>query len=170
MGDHCPIIHCLQCMISKFYLEYFLLYRYLITVLGWVVSGIEACMKSKCPIDEEPYEISLDNHDCSDGPKTGRLRVLNNVCSFSLSYHFVNIFLLNGLFSTVQIAVLHEIFQPHNRHQSFSAAWNSFSTATLWQHTNMTFKIWLELREVPSLRANNHYNIRTMKHVIRQPQ
>ncbi|CAO2840484.1 unnamed protein product [Amaranthus hypochondriacus] len=46
----------------------------------WILKPdwIEACMKSKSPIDEEPYEISLDNHGYCDGPKTGRLRVLNN--------------------------------------------------------------------------------------------
>lgn len=33
-------------------------------------------------VDEEPYEVSLDNYGCHDGPKTGRLRSLDNVCSF----------------------------------------------------------------------------------------
>ncbi|KMT05903.1 hypothetical protein BVRB_7g165610 [Beta vulgaris subsp. vulgaris] len=56
----------------------------------WILKTdwIEACMKSKCPIDEEPYEISLDNHDCSDGPKTGRLRVLNNAPKLFSSLKF----------------------------------------------------------------------------------
>ena len=36
-------------------------------------------MESKCPVDEEPYEVSLDNHGCQDGPKTGRLVALNKV-------------------------------------------------------------------------------------------
>ncbi|KAK9726426.1 hypothetical protein RND81_05G214200 [Saponaria officinalis] len=46
----------------------------------WVLKTdwVEACMERKCPVDEEPYEINLDNHGCCDGPKTGRLRALSN--------------------------------------------------------------------------------------------
>lgn len=36
-------------------------------------------MEAMNPVDEEPYEVSLDNHGCLDGPKTGRLRALNKV-------------------------------------------------------------------------------------------
>lgn len=36
-------------------------------------------MKAMHPLNEEPYEVSLDNHGCCDGPKTGRFRVLDNV-------------------------------------------------------------------------------------------
>ena len=34
------------------------------------------------PVDEEPYEVGLDNHGCHDGPKTGRLRALDNVSAY----------------------------------------------------------------------------------------
>ncbi|KAI9181257.1 hypothetical protein LWI28_013011 [Acer negundo] len=46
---------------------------------SWVlkIDWIKACMEAKCPVDEEPYEVSLDNHGCQDGPKTGRLVALN---------------------------------------------------------------------------------------------
>lgn len=40
-------------------------------------------MEAMYPVDEEPYEVSLDNHGCCDGPKTGRLRTLGNVSSHS---------------------------------------------------------------------------------------
>lgn len=36
-------------------------------------------MEAMHPVDEEPYEVTLDNHGCCNGPKTGRLRVLNHV-------------------------------------------------------------------------------------------
>lgn len=36
-------------------------------------------MKSMCPVDEEPYEVGLDNHGCCNGPRTGRLSVLDKV-------------------------------------------------------------------------------------------
>lgn len=36
-------------------------------------------MEALHPVDEEPYEVNLDNHGCRNGPKTGRLRALNNV-------------------------------------------------------------------------------------------
>lgn len=39
-------------------------------------------MEALHPVDEEPYEVTLDNHGCCDGPKTGRLRALNNVSGF----------------------------------------------------------------------------------------
>lgn len=36
-------------------------------------------MKSIRPVDEEPYEVSLDNHGCYNGPRTGRLSVWGKV-------------------------------------------------------------------------------------------
>ncbi|KAL2900258.1 BRCA1-associated RING domain protein 1 [Bienertia sinuspersici] len=62
----------------------------------WILKTdwIEACMLSKSPIDEEPYEISLDNHGCSDAPKTGRLRALNNAPKLFNSLEFF----FNGYF------------------------------------------------------------------------
>ncbi|GLT42278.1 hypothetical protein SLA2020_162890 [Shorea laevis] len=46
----------------------------------WVLKTdwIKACKEAMQPVDEERYEISLDNHGCHDGPKAGRLRALNN--------------------------------------------------------------------------------------------
>ncbi|XP_020539249.1 BRCA1-associated RING domain protein 1 isoform X2 [Jatropha curcas] len=46
----------------------------------WVltIDWVKACMKAMCPVDEEPYEVSLDNHGCQNGPKTGRLGALDN--------------------------------------------------------------------------------------------
>ncbi|KAA8550722.1 hypothetical protein F0562_002406 [Nyssa sinensis] len=46
----------------------------------WIlrIDWIRACMEAMHPVDEESYEVSLDNHGCCNGPKTGRLRVLNN--------------------------------------------------------------------------------------------
>lgn len=42
-------------------------------------AGIKACMEAMQHVDEEPYEVSLDNYGCCDGPSAGRLRALNNV-------------------------------------------------------------------------------------------
>ncbi|GAV82359.1 BRCT domain-containing protein/zf-HC5HC2H domain-containing protein/zf-C3HC4_2 domain-containing protein [Cephalotus follicularis] len=46
----------------------------------WILENdwIKACMEVKTFVSEEPYEVSLDNHGCRDGPKTGRIRVLDN--------------------------------------------------------------------------------------------
>lgn len=44
-------------------------------------AGVKACMEAMHHVDEEPYEVSLDNYGCHDGPKTGRLRALNKVSS-----------------------------------------------------------------------------------------
>lgn len=35
-------------------------------------------------VDEEPYEVSLDYHGCCGGPKTGRLKALDNVSAHIL--------------------------------------------------------------------------------------
>lgn len=45
--------------------------------------GIKACIGANCPVIEEPYEVSLDNHGCFGGPKAGRLKASSNV-----SIHF----------------------------------------------------------------------------------
>ncbi|XP_022758493.1 BRCA1-associated RING domain protein 1-like isoform X2 [Durio zibethinus] len=62
----------------------------------WVlkINWIKECMKAMCPVNEEPYEISLDNHGCCDGPKTGRLRALDNAPKLfdSLNFYFVGDF------------------------------------------------------------------------------
>lgn len=56
--------------------------KFLMAILKgiWILKTdwIKACMQSKCPVYEEPYEIGVDSHGCCDGPKTGRLRALNN--------------------------------------------------------------------------------------------
>jgi len=46
----------------------------------WVLKmdWIKACMQEINPVEEEPYEINLDNQGCQGGPKAGRLRALAN--------------------------------------------------------------------------------------------
>lgn len=45
-------------------------------------AGIKECMKAKCQVNEEPYEVSLDNYGCRNGPLSGRVRASKNVNSF----------------------------------------------------------------------------------------
>ncbi|CAN4113706.1 unnamed protein product [Withania somnifera] len=42
----------------------------------WIltIDWIRACIRENYPVNEEPYEVSLDNHGCFGGPKAGRLR------------------------------------------------------------------------------------------------
>lgn len=35
-------------------------------------AGIKSCVEANKPMEEEPYEITLDNHGARNGPKTGR--------------------------------------------------------------------------------------------------
>ncbi|XP_014496295.1 BRCA1-associated RING domain protein 1 isoform X1 [Vigna radiata var. radiata] len=46
----------------------------------WVLKldWIKACMEEKNPVEEEPYEISVDNQGCQGGPRAGRLKALAN--------------------------------------------------------------------------------------------
>ncbi|XP_059297836.1 BRCA1-associated RING domain protein 1 isoform X1 [Lycium ferocissimum] len=42
----------------------------------WIltIDWIKASIQENCHVNEEPYEVSLDNHGCFGGPKAGRLR------------------------------------------------------------------------------------------------
>ncbi|PHU13450.1 hypothetical protein BC332_14655 [Capsicum chinense] len=42
----------------------------------WIltIDWIKACIQENYPVNEEPYEVNLDNHGCFGGPKAGRLR------------------------------------------------------------------------------------------------
>jgi hypothetical protein len=44
-----------------------------------VSTGVKACIKVMELVDEEPYEITVDIHGIRDGPRLGRLRLLNKV-------------------------------------------------------------------------------------------
>ncbi|XP_020222007.1 BRCA1-associated RING domain protein 1 [Cajanus cajan] len=46
----------------------------------WVlkVDWIKVCIEEINPVEEEPFEINLDNQGCQGGPKSGRLRALAN--------------------------------------------------------------------------------------------
>ncbi|XP_010264933.1 PREDICTED: BRCA1-associated RING domain protein 1 [Nelumbo nucifera] len=46
----------------------------------WIlnIDWIKACMEAMDLVDEEPYEVNRDIHGCCDGPKNGRLRVVDN--------------------------------------------------------------------------------------------
>lgn len=52
-------------------------------------AGIKACMEANHPVDEEPYEINLDNHGFRDGPRTGRLRASEKVSSLTVERGFL---------------------------------------------------------------------------------
>ncbi|XP_065876679.1 BRCA1-associated RING domain protein 1 [Euphorbia lathyris] len=56
----------------------------------WVltIDWVKACMNSINPVDEEPYEVSLDNHGSENGPRTGRLSVLNNAPKLFSGFNF----------------------------------------------------------------------------------
>ncbi|GLT97125.1 hypothetical protein SLE2022_147070 [Rubroshorea leprosula] len=45
----------------------------------WILNmeWVKACMKAMEPVDEEKYEIAVDIHGIRDGPRLGRLRLLN---------------------------------------------------------------------------------------------
>ena len=51
-------------------------------MVGCWVTGTKACMKEMEPVDEERYEIIVDIHGIKDGPRLGRIRVLNKVRFF----------------------------------------------------------------------------------------
>ncbi|CAI9768718.1 unnamed protein product [Fraxinus pennsylvanica] len=46
----------------------------------WILTmdWIKVCMEANHPMNEEPYEVKLDNHGCRNGPKTGRVMASTN--------------------------------------------------------------------------------------------
>eukprot|EP00256_Glycine_max_P045334 XP_006597513.2 protein BREAST CANCER SUSCEPTIBILITY 1 homolog isoform X1 [Glycine max] len=56
----------------------------------WIlnIEWIKACMKEMGPVDEERYEINVDIHGIRDGPRLGRLRVLNKQPKLFYGYKF----------------------------------------------------------------------------------
>ncbi|KAF3436111.1 hypothetical protein FNV43_RR23203 [Rhamnella rubrinervis] len=62
----------------------------------WIlkIDWIKACMEAKHHVDEEPYEVCLDNYGCCDGPKAGRLRALTNAPKLfnGLNFYFAGDF------------------------------------------------------------------------------
>ncbi|XP_049411850.1 BRCA1-associated RING domain protein 1 [Solanum stenotomum] len=56
--------------------------KVLMAILGgkWIltIDWIKACIQENYPVNEEAYEVSLDNHGCFGGPKVGRLRASSN--------------------------------------------------------------------------------------------
>lgn len=48
-------------------------------------AGIKACMAAMKPVSEEQFEISTDVHGINNGPRFGRLRVMNKVILSSIS-------------------------------------------------------------------------------------
>ncbi|OVA11844.1 BRCT domain [Macleaya cordata] len=54
--------------------------KFLMAILNgtWVlkIDWIKACMDAMALVSEEPYELSTDIHGCQDGPKNGRLKVM----------------------------------------------------------------------------------------------
>lgn len=51
-------------------------------------------MKEMGPVDEERYEINVDIHGIRDGPRLGRLRVLNKVRFFIIATLSLSLLLL----------------------------------------------------------------------------
>ncbi|XP_077229162.1 breast cancer associated RING 1 isoform X2 [Tasmannia lanceolata] len=55
--------------------------KFLMAILNgrWIlkIDWIKACMEAKHPVGEVPYEISCDIHGCCNGPKNGRIRIMD---------------------------------------------------------------------------------------------
>lgn len=60
-----------------------------------VFVGIKACQEANKPVDEETYEVSLDNHGCRGGAKTGRLQALDNVRENT--FNLINVFFARSI-------------------------------------------------------------------------
>ncbi|OVA13240.1 BRCT domain [Macleaya cordata] len=63
----------------------------------WIlnIDWIKACLKAMEPVSEEQYEVKVDIHGIKDGPRLGRLRVLNKQPKLfnSLKFYFVGEFM-----------------------------------------------------------------------------
>ncbi|EXB46049.1 Protein BREAST CANCER SUSCEPTIBILITY 1-like protein [Morus notabilis] len=74
-------------------------FKFLMAILTgkWIVKvdWIKACMGAKCHVNEEPYEVSLDNYGCRNGPLSGRGRASKNAPKLfsGLNFYFAGDFL-----------------------------------------------------------------------------
>ncbi|XP_076908631.1 BRCA1-associated RING domain protein 1-like [Bidens hawaiensis] len=72
--------------------------KFLMAILNgkWIVTmeWIKACVEAGHVVNEEPYEVQRDTHGCSGGPKSGRLRALNNAPKLfsNMKFYFVGDF------------------------------------------------------------------------------
>lgn len=55
-------------------------------------------------VDEEKYEISVDVHGMRDGPRLGRLRVLNMVNLWAWKYYHISMNLIQKIFHYLLLA------------------------------------------------------------------
>ncbi|KAI3921166.1 hypothetical protein MKX01_036145 [Papaver californicum] len=66
--------------------------KFLMAILDgkWVLKmdWIKACIEAMDFVDEEPYEVGLDIHGCLDGPRNGRLRVVEGAAKLFSGLHF----------------------------------------------------------------------------------
>ncbi|XP_073156826.1 BRCA1-associated RING domain protein 1-like [Henckelia pumila] len=73
-------------------------FKVLMAILNgrWVLNmdWVKSCMEVKYPVNEENYEVQLDNRGVLDGPRTGRLRILNNAPKLfdGLQFYFLGDF------------------------------------------------------------------------------
>ncbi|KAK1277173.1 hypothetical protein QJS04_geneDACA022143 [Acorus gramineus] len=62
----------------------------------WIlnIDWIKACMKVMTMVDEEQYEIKVDRHGIKDGPRLGRLRIINKEPKLfsTLEFYFIGDF------------------------------------------------------------------------------
>ncbi|XP_076912016.1 BRCA1-associated RING domain protein 1-like [Bidens hawaiensis] len=72
--------------------------KFLVAILNgkWIVTmeWIKACVKAGHVVNEEPYEVQRDTYGGSGGPKSGRLRALNNAPKLfsNMKFYFVGDF------------------------------------------------------------------------------
>lgn len=67
------------------------------SLIGFVLTGVQACIKSKELVDEKYYEIEVDVHGIRNGPTLGRVRLLNKVILLSRILAFQLYLALNKL-------------------------------------------------------------------------
>jgi hypothetical protein len=48
------------------------------------IVGVKTCMQFMEPVDEQKFEVNIDVHGTSEGPRLGRHRVINKVALFAI--------------------------------------------------------------------------------------
>ncbi|XAR72517.1 Ubiquitin--protein ligase [Bertholletia excelsa] len=106
----------------------------------WIlnIKWIKACMKAMEPVDEQPYEIGVDIHGVRDGPRLGRLRILNKQrklfdgCNFYFTGDFVHSY--KGYLQDLVITAGGNVLQrrPISRDQQSLTCGNPSSTFIIY--------------------------------------
>ena len=137
-------------------------FKYSLYFMSSMYSGIRACIEAGEIADEEQFEISVDIHGIGNGPKLGRLRLLNKVDLLLLMNLPSSLCLLSKLFTWLMIPTFHDFaatktvwwlhILSHGRFHTFIQRISPWSCDCCWRKSSeqeaRCWKLWDNLHHL----------------------